>query len=197
MVLSGEAPNRTPVHGPVGSTFCCQPWSVAPRWCRRAEKRGIQVTEVRASDVHVRPATRADAPGIVWVSTSSILPGEDVGFGGRIDSPFHDASMLAAVWQDPNVVQGEEVLVAEMDGRISAARPSRTEEENSSSSTSTSCYSFRAEASARCSCGQSRCEPEQKARRQLLPARVGTQRAWLGDRFPGGNTSGTRSPMKR
>ena len=35
-----------------------------------------------------------------------------------MDSPFHDASMLAAVWQDPNVVQGEEVLVAEMDGRI-------------------------------------------------------------------------------
>ena len=76
------------------------------------------MTEVGASDVHVRPATRADASGIVWVSTSSILPGEDVGFGGRTDSPFHDASMLAAVWQDPNVVQGEEVLVAEMDGRI-------------------------------------------------------------------------------
>jgi len=35
-----------------------------------------------------------------------------------MDSPFHDASMLAAVWQDPNVVHGEEVLVAEMDGRI-------------------------------------------------------------------------------
>ena len=35
-----------------------------------------------------------------------------------MDSPFHDASMLAAVWRDPNVVQGEEVLVAEMDGRI-------------------------------------------------------------------------------
>jgi hypothetical protein len=52
------------------------------------------------------------------VSNSSILPGEDVGFGGGIDSPFHDASMLAALWRDPNVVQGEEVLVAEMDGRI-------------------------------------------------------------------------------
>ena len=35
-----------------------------------------------------------------------------------MDSPFHDASTLAAVWRDPNVVQGEEVLVAEMDGRI-------------------------------------------------------------------------------
>ena len=76
------------------------------------------MAETGADDVHVRPATRADAPGIVWVSNSSILPGEDVGFGGGLDSPFHDASTLAAVWQDPNVVQGEEVLVAEMDGRI-------------------------------------------------------------------------------
>jgi predicted N-acetyltransferase YhbS len=88
------------------------------RMVRRAEKRGVQLAEVRASDVHVRLATRADAPGIVWVSNSSILPGEDIGFGGGMDSPFHDASMLAAVWRDPNVVQGEEVLVAEMDGRI-------------------------------------------------------------------------------
>jgi len=76
------------------------------------------LTEVGAPGVHVRRATRADAPGIVWVSNSSILPGEDVGFGGGMDSPFHDASILAAVWRDPNVVQGEEVLVAEMDGRI-------------------------------------------------------------------------------
>jgi GNAT superfamily N-acetyltransferase len=81
-------------------------------------RRGIQLTEVGAFDIHVRPATRADAPGIVWVSNSSILPGEDAGFGGGIDSPFHDASMLAALWRDPNVVGGEEVLVAEMDGRI-------------------------------------------------------------------------------
>jgi hypothetical protein len=43
----------------------------------------------------------------VWVSNSSILPGEDAGFGGGIDSPFHDASTLAALWRDPNVVGGE------------------------------------------------------------------------------------------
>jgi GNAT superfamily N-acetyltransferase len=52
------------------------------------------------------------------VSNSSILPDEDVGFGGSMDSPFHDTSALLSVWRDPNVVQGEEVLVAEMDGRI-------------------------------------------------------------------------------
>jgi predicted N-acetyltransferase YhbS len=85
---------------------------------RRAEKRGVKLAEAGAFDVRIRPATRADAPGIVWVSNSAILPGEDIGFGGGMDSPFQDASMLAAVWRDPNVVQGEEVLVAEMDGRI-------------------------------------------------------------------------------
>jgi N-acetylglutamate synthase-like GNAT family acetyltransferase len=86
--------------------------------CRRAGKGGMQVTEVRAFDIRVRAATRADAPGIVWVSTCSVLPGEDIGFGGGLDSPFRDASILAAAWRDPNVVQGEEVLVAETDGRI-------------------------------------------------------------------------------
>jgi GNAT superfamily N-acetyltransferase len=76
------------------------------------------LTEVAAPGVHVRPATRADSPGIARVSNSSILPGEDVGFGGGLDSPFHDASVLAAAWRDPNLVQGDEVLVAELDGRI-------------------------------------------------------------------------------
>jgi len=81
-------------------------------------KGGVQLTEVELSDLHVRAATRADAPAIVQVSNSSILPGEDVGFGGGLDSPFHEVSILAAVWRDPNVVQGEEVLVAKAGGRI-------------------------------------------------------------------------------
>jgi GNAT superfamily N-acetyltransferase len=42
---------------------------------------------------------------------------------------------------------------------------------------------------------------EERARaegsRQSLLARAGTQRAWLGSHFPGGNTSGTSSPTKR
>ena len=71
-----------------------------------------------ASSAHVRPATRADVPGIVSVSNSSTLPGEDFGFGGGMESPFHDVSTLVAVWQDPNLVQGEGVWVAEMGDRI-------------------------------------------------------------------------------
>jgi ribosomal protein S18 acetylase RimI-like enzyme len=73
---------------------------------------------VDASSAHVRPATRADVPGIVSVSNSSTLPGEDLGFGGGMESPFHDVSTLVAVWQDPNLVQGEAVWVAEMGNRI-------------------------------------------------------------------------------
>ena len=76
------------------------------------------MNQVRAGDVHVRAAVRADAPGIVWVSNSSLLPGEDAGFGGRMDSPFGDTSALVLAWSDPNVVQGQEVLVAGLGGRI-------------------------------------------------------------------------------
>jgi len=69
------------------------------------------------SKLQVRKATRKDIPGIVWVSEKSILPDENLGFGGG-NSPFHDASSLASLWEEPNIVQGEEVLVAEMDARI-------------------------------------------------------------------------------
>src|SRR5215470_17946362 len=82
----------------------------------RPAERSTQLNQVGACDVHVRPATRADAPGIVWVSNSSILPGEDVGFGGGMDSPFRDTSALLSASHDPNLVQGEEVLVAAMGG---------------------------------------------------------------------------------
>lgn len=68
--------------------------------------------------IRIREATKDDIPGIVWVSNSSILPNEDVGFGGGHGSPFHDQSKLASIWQEPNIVQGEEVLVAEMDRRV-------------------------------------------------------------------------------
>jgi N-acetylglutamate synthase-like GNAT family acetyltransferase len=35
-----------------------------------------------------------------------------------MDSPFRDTSVLLPAWRDPDVVRGEEVLAAEMDGRI-------------------------------------------------------------------------------
>ena len=76
----------------------------------------MRKTRQEESKLQVRKATRNDVPGIVWVSEKSILPGEDLGFGGN--SPFHDTSRLASLWEEPNIVRGEEVLVAEMDARI-------------------------------------------------------------------------------
>ena len=70
------------------------------------------------SKILVREATRDDIPGIVTVSNSSILPNEDVGFGGGLGSRFHDQSKLASAWREPNIVHGEEVLVAEMDRHV-------------------------------------------------------------------------------
>jgi len=70
------------------------------------------------SKVLVRKASKEDVPEIVSVSTASILPNEDIGFGGGSSSPFHESSKLASVWKEPNIVRGEEVLVAEMDGRV-------------------------------------------------------------------------------
>lgn len=69
-------------------------------------------------EIRVRRATRDDIPGIVWVSTTSLLPNEDAGFGGGLGSPFHDPTKLATAWKEPNMVKGEEVWIAEMDRRI-------------------------------------------------------------------------------
>lgn len=52
------------------------------------------------------------------MSNASILPNEDVGFGGGSNSPFHYVARLESVWKEPNLVRGEEVLVAEMHGRV-------------------------------------------------------------------------------
>lgn len=69
--------------------------------------------------VLVRPATRVDIEGIVDVSNTSLEPNEDVGFGTPgPDHPFTDPRRLAAAWQEPNLVRGEEVLVAELENRI-------------------------------------------------------------------------------
>lgn len=69
-------------------------------------------------NVLVRPATRQDIPGIVRVSNASTRPGEDIGFGGGMGSPFEEQSRLSSAWEDPNIVRGSEVWVAELDGRI-------------------------------------------------------------------------------
>jgi GNAT superfamily N-acetyltransferase len=131
------------------------------------------------------------------VSNSSIVPGEDVGFGGGMDSAFHDASMVAAVWRDPNVVQGEEVLVAEMDGRIvgCATVEDRGCELELVNIDVPLQLQGKGVGTILVRWVQERARAE--AKQELPLVRVATQRAWLGSHFPGGNTSGTESPTKR
>jgi RimJ/RimL family protein N-acetyltransferase len=69
--------------------------------------------------VTVRPATREDIPGIVQAALTSLSEGEDEGFGARdAENSFEDVSRLATAWQEPNLVRGEMVTVAELDGDV-------------------------------------------------------------------------------
>ena len=96
------------------------PW----RPLRRAErvkwgaKHGPAMSE-SPSRIRIRPAKREDIPAIVTISNASVSPGEDVGFGTpQSESSFSDTRRLSAAWQDPNRVGGEEVWVAEAEGRV-------------------------------------------------------------------------------
>lgn len=71
------------------------------------------------AEFRIRPAKREDIPAIVMVSNSSVSEEEDVGFGTpSSESPFADVARLTAAWHEPNLVRGEEVLVAEIHGRV-------------------------------------------------------------------------------
>lgn len=71
------------------------------------------------SSIQVRAANRQDIPAIVEISISSVDEAEDLGFGTlRSESLFTDVGRLSAAWREPNIVHGEEVLVAELRGRV-------------------------------------------------------------------------------
>ncbi len=71
------------------------------------------------SRIQIRAANRRDIPAIVEIARSSVDEDEDVGFGTvRSDSLFTDVNRLSAAWREPNNVRAEEVLVAELQGRI-------------------------------------------------------------------------------
>src|SRR2546430_14917816 len=73
----------------------------------------------KSSGVRLRPATRQDIPAIVMISNSSADEAEDIGFvTPRSELVFSDEDRLSAAWEDPNFVRGEEVWVAEFDGRV-------------------------------------------------------------------------------
>ncbi len=66
-----------------------------------------------------RPARRADIPDLVEVWRTSVTDEEVEGFGApSSESPFGSEQALSSAWVDPNFVRSEEVLVAEIDGRV-------------------------------------------------------------------------------
>lgn len=73
----------------------------------------------KGSGIRIRPAKREDIPALVMTSNSSVGEEEDVGFGTpRSQQTFADPGRLSAAWQEPNLVRGEEVFVAEIEGRV-------------------------------------------------------------------------------
>ena len=71
------------------------------------------------ASIRIRAANRRDIPAIVEIATSSVDEDEEVGFGTvRSVSLFTDVHRLSAAWRAPNNVRAEEVLVAELQGRI-------------------------------------------------------------------------------
>jgi len=71
------------------------------------------------ASIRIRAANRRDIPAIVEIATSSVDEDEEVGFGTvRSESLFTDVHRLSAAWRAPNNVRAEEVLVAELQGRI-------------------------------------------------------------------------------
>jgi GNAT superfamily N-acetyltransferase len=67
----------------------------------------------------IRPAKREDIAAIVSISLSSVSDEEVAGFGRPVaQSVFGSVDRLSAEWNQPNRVGTEEVVVAELDGRV-------------------------------------------------------------------------------
>ena len=71
------------------------------------------------SEISARPARREDVPAIVMISRSSVTEAEVAGFGTPAPAtPQEDIERLLSSWVEPNRVGSEEMLVAEVEGRV-------------------------------------------------------------------------------
>ena len=71
---------------------------------------------VRESKIRIRPATRRDINLLVRIHNSSIIQSGEDGFSApRTQQTFADQERLNASWREPNNVEGEEVIVAEVE----------------------------------------------------------------------------------
>ena len=98
-------------------------YSVGPLTCSVLKAGRCNFGTMTDVPLSIRSAKRDDIPGIVECANSSSSEEEEAGFGTPFsERTFNDVGRLSALWQDPNVVgsdvAGEEVIVAELDGRI-------------------------------------------------------------------------------
>ncbi len=85
------------------------------------DRRDPGLTSADHNRLRIRPATREDIPSVVHVSNSAVTDEEVLGFGTpRSEQTFTDVARLSDAWWDPNLVRGEEVIVAELGGRVVA-----------------------------------------------------------------------------
>jgi ribosomal protein S18 acetylase RimI-like enzyme len=69
--------------------------------------------------IRARPAKREDIPAIVMISLNSVSDEEVAGFGTSVsESLYGDIDRLSSAWIGTNYVGSEEILVAEIDGRV-------------------------------------------------------------------------------
>src|SRR5207245_1132410 len=84
----------------------------------RSADLSVAVTRSNARS-QIRAAKWRDIPAVVEIAPSSVEEDADVGFGAvRPESVCTDVSRLSAAWREPNNVRAEEVLVADLQGRI-------------------------------------------------------------------------------
>ncbi len=69
--------------------------------------------------INVRPARREDVPSIVMISRTSVTDEEVDGFGAPVSETINEnTDRILSEWIEPNRVGSEELLVAEIDGRV-------------------------------------------------------------------------------
>jgi GNAT superfamily N-acetyltransferase len=67
----------------------------------------------------VRPARRGDIPSIAMICRTSVTDEEQVGFGAPFEwTVDEEIDRLSSAWTEPNRIGSQELVVAEIEGRV-------------------------------------------------------------------------------
>jgi ribosomal protein S18 acetylase RimI-like enzyme len=90
-----------------------------PGWKGKVADFRSRDVSAAGTDLRIRPAGREDIPAIVMCATTSASEVEYAGFGRPwSERTFTDARRISAAWQEQRRAVGEEVYVAEVQGRV-------------------------------------------------------------------------------